>query len=74
MDALNGTYWLEELDGTRLAGTYAGNRIKKFVERDCYFYSAYDKEQRVEEGLDDESKENLIDLVNEKGDPDDEFT
>lgn len=29
-----GTYWLEELDGTPLAGTFAGNRLKKFVERD----------------------------------------
>ena len=74
MDALKRTYWLEELDGTGLARTYAGNQIKKFVERDCYFYSAYDKEQRVKEGSDDESEENFIDLVNKKGDPNNKFT
>ncbi len=74
MDALKGTYQLEELDRTRLAGTYAENQIKKFIKRDRYFYSAYDKEQRVKEGLDDESEENLIDLVNRKGDPDNKFT
>ena len=71
---LKGTYQLEELDRTRLIETYAGNQIKKFVERDCYFYSAYDKEQRVEKGSDDKSEENFTDLVNEKGDPNNEFT
>ena len=25
-----GTYMLEELDGLQLAGTFAGNRLKKF--------------------------------------------
>jgi hypothetical protein len=74
MDALKGTYWLEELDGTGLAGTYAGNRIKKFVERGHYFYSAYDKEQGVEEGSDDESEENLTDSVNRERDIANEFT
>jgi hypothetical protein len=29
-----GTYVLEEFDGIELSGTYAGNRLKKFVERD----------------------------------------
>ena len=28
---IKGTYTLEEFDGTRLKGTYAGNRLKKFV-------------------------------------------
>ena len=74
MDALKETYQLEELDRTRLARTYAENQIKKFVERDCYFYSAYDKEQRVKKGSDDKSEENFTDLVNEKGDPNNKFT
>ena len=28
-----GTYLLEELDGSRLAGTFAGDRLKKFHPR-----------------------------------------
>ena len=74
MNALKGTYQLEELDRIRLARTYTENQIKKFVERDCYFYSAYDKEQRVKERSDDKSEENFIDLVNEKRDPNNKFT
>ncbi len=74
IDALKGTYQLEELDRTRLIRTYAGNQIKKIIERDCYFYSAYDKEQRVKKGLDDKLEENLTDLVNRKGDPNNKFT
>lgn len=30
-----GTYMLEELDGSRLAGTFAGDRLKKFHPRQC---------------------------------------
>jgi len=30
-NATKGTYVLEELDGTQLKGTYAGNRLKKFI-------------------------------------------
>jgi hypothetical protein len=43
-DTLKGTYWLSELDGTELAGTFAGNRLKKFVQRDRYFYGADEEE------------------------------
>src|SRR6202011_5709172 len=32
-----GTYILEEFDGTELSGTYAGNRLKKFVARDRFY-------------------------------------
>ena len=32
-----GTYILEEFDGTELLGTYAGNRLKKFVAQDCFY-------------------------------------
>ena len=30
-DQEKGTYLLQELDGTLLAGTFAGNRLKKFI-------------------------------------------
>jgi hypothetical protein len=40
-----GTYILEEFDGTQLAGTYAGNRLKKFVERH-HFYTPVATESR----------------------------
>jgi hypothetical protein len=32
-----GTYILEEFDRTTLAGTYSGNRLKKFVERHSFY-------------------------------------
>ena len=32
-----GTYLLEEFDGTQLAGTYSGNRLKKFVQRNKFY-------------------------------------
>jgi len=32
-----GTYFLEEFDGTALASTYSGNRLKKFVQRDRFY-------------------------------------
>jgi hypothetical protein len=41
-DQLKGTYLLSELDGTKLAGTFPGNRLKKFVQRKKYFYSPDD--------------------------------
>jgi hypothetical protein len=37
-DQLKGTYSLLELDRTELAGTYSRNRLKKFVQRERYFY------------------------------------
>jgi hypothetical protein len=36
-NTLKGTYLLEEFDGTPLKGTYAGNRLKKFVYRGDVF-------------------------------------
>ena len=32
-----GTYILEEFDGTTLSGTYSGNRLKKFVQRNRFY-------------------------------------
>src|SRR3981189_429019 len=32
-----GTYILEEFDGIELSGTYAGNRLKKFVEQHSFY-------------------------------------
>jgi hypothetical protein len=40
---LKGSYVLEELDGTLLRRTYAGNRLKQFVKRDQYWYSFDDE-------------------------------
>ena len=39
-----GTYILEEFDGTQLAGTYSGNRLKKFVVRNRFYRLVTDKE------------------------------
>jgi len=32
-----GTYFLEEFDGTELASTYSGNRLKKFIQRNKFY-------------------------------------
>ena len=39
-DQVKGTYLLEELDGTRMRGTYAGSRLKKFILRQGQFEPA----------------------------------
>ena len=44
-NTLKGTYMLEEVDGTPLKGTYAGNRLKKFVYKGGTFIPV---EQEVE--------------------------
>jgi len=31
------TYFLEEFDKTKLASTYSGNRLKKFVQRNRFY-------------------------------------
>jgi hypothetical protein len=40
--AKKGTYTLEELDGTLLSGTYAGNRLKRFFLRQGVYVSEED--------------------------------
>src|SRR4030081_1100404 len=62
-----GTYILEEFDGTQLAGTYSGNRLKKFVERDRFYVPVITEPNQDEssedgEDIDEElpSSENLI--------------
>ena len=37
------TYVLEELDGTRLSGTHAGNRLKKFVKHKGFYEPVEDE-------------------------------
>jgi hypothetical protein len=32
-----GTYFLEEFDGTKLASTYSGNCLKKFIQRNKFY-------------------------------------
>jgi len=56
-----GTYILEEFDGTQLAGTYSGNRLKKFVVRNRFYGPVTDEEVESEDsdGLEEfESSEN----------------
>jgi len=45
-----GTYILEEFDGTQLAGTYSGNRLKKFVVRNRFYGPVTDEEVESEDG------------------------
>ena len=51
-----GTYTLEELDGTLLPGTFAGNRLKKFVKRKG-IYEPEVLADDLNEGSEEERKE-----------------
>src|ERR1700710_2133444 len=42
---LKGSYALEELDGTPVKRTYAGNRLKRFIKRDGYWCSPESDEE-----------------------------
>jgi hypothetical protein len=53
-----GTYFLEEFDGTALAGTYSGNRLKKFVQRNRFYTSVA---TGLDEGSDSSSVGNSTD-------------
>jgi hypothetical protein len=44
---LKGYYVLEELDGTPIRRSYAGNRVKKFVQRNGYWFSMDDEEDEL---------------------------
>jgi len=52
-----GTYILEEFDGTQLAGTYSGNRLKKFVVRNRFYRPVTDEEVESENSNDLEESE-----------------
>ena len=43
VDSLKSIYILEDIDRAGLRGTFSGSRLKKFVQRDRYFW-ATDKE------------------------------
>jgi len=52
-----GTYILEEFDGTQLAGTYSGNRLKKFVVRNRFYGPVTDEEVESEDSNGPEESE-----------------
>ena len=54
-----GTYLLDELDGTELSGVYAGNRLKKFFQRERI--EPEDEEVDKEEDNDDITSEESVD-------------
>jgi hypothetical protein len=49
---------LLELDKTKLVGTFARNRLKKFIKRDRYFYSPKDVLNRESKSKESSSKDN----------------
>ena len=51
---------LLELDKTKLVGTFARNRLKKFIKRDRYFYSPKDVLDRESKSKEGSSKDNDI--------------
>jgi hypothetical protein len=55
-NTLKGTYTLEEVDGTPLKGTYAGNRLKKFVYKGDTFTPA-DQEDETDSTMPGTSEE-----------------
>ena len=57
-----GTYLLEDFDGSVLPGTYAGNQLKKFIEREGFYEAANPNETEKEEGPEEEKNENEIEI------------
>lgn len=65
-----GTYLLEELDGTTLRGTFAGNRLKEFHVRDASLLPANDavmlefneENGEEEEEAEEEDTEEVVDV------------
>ena len=51
-DQEKGTYLLQELDSMLLAGTFAGNRLKKFIQREGVMISADDISNHISESPD----------------------
>jgi hypothetical protein len=54
-----GTYILEEFDGTPLAGTYASNRLKKFMERHRFYIPVTTDSKNDSSESSDEEEEGL---------------
>jgi hypothetical protein len=61
-----GTYKLEEFDGTPLSGTFAGNRLKKFVKHEGTYEPKRLASEQREEGSEGEGEEGRGEL---SGDP-----
>ena len=58
-----GTYLLEDFDGSPLPGTYAGNRLKKFVEQKGFYEAVSPNDEESEQSPEEE--ENDRDIENE---------
>jgi hypothetical protein len=54
-----GTYWLEELDGTHLEGTFAAWRLKRFIQTQKYFWSPHDD---MDPPSDEEDNDDALEL------------
>jgi len=66
-----GTYILEEFDGTQLAGTHSGNRLKKFVVRNRFYGPVTDEEVESEDsnGLEESESSEDEELLLQTGAP-----
>ena len=55
-----GTYILEDFDGSPLPGTYAGNRLKKFVERKGFYEAVSPNDKGTEQSPEEEENNGII--------------
>ena len=55
-----GTYLLEDFDGSPLPGTYAGNRLKKFVERKGFYEAVSPNDKGSEQSPEEEENDGII--------------
>lgn len=61
-----GFRWLlQELDGTLLAGTFAGNRLKRFIRREGFMISADDVSESPDQGFNPAAGLNEDDIDND---------
>jgi hypothetical protein len=55
-----GTYLLEDFDGSLLPGTYAGNRLKKFVEQEGFYEAISPNDEESEQSPEEEENDKDI--------------
>jgi hypothetical protein len=62
-----GTYLLEDFDGSPLPGTYAGNRLKKFIEQKGFYEAVSPNDKESEQSPEEEENDRDIEDEAENG-------
>ena len=58
---------MKDFNGSPLPGTYAGNRLKKFIEREGFYKAVSPNDKEPEQGSEEEENDREIGDENEDG-------